>query len=74
MLPVDVSCVLCLDCGTLLRSYHVYHYVTCSCPNEATNDGGDSYGRYGAMDLARIVAGRLNLTTWQFKELQTWEK
>jgi hypothetical protein len=68
--PKDISCVLCLDCGTLLASVSGHDYRTCDCPNFAMIDGGNNYLRCGAMNLDRIVAGRMNLKTWKFKEFK----
>lgn len=65
---MKVSCVLCLDCGSLIRSYHRRDYRTCSCENQAMNDGGSDYQRRGAMDLSRIVGGTLNEVTGEFLE------
>ncbi len=63
-----VSCVLCLECGTLLPSTYRHDFRTCDCPNSAMNDGGDSYGRYGAMNVDQIIVGRFNIKTNQFEE------
>lgn len=63
-----VSCVLCLECGTLVRSYSVHDYRTCSCPNSAMNDGGSSYQLHGAMDLQKISSGTLDDVTGIFEE------
>lgn len=49
------NAVRCLECNELLVSYSVHDYKTCGCPNSAMVDGGTAYGRYGAMDMDRIV-------------------
>ena len=46
--------VTCLECGAELVSYHRHDYKTCGCPNSAMVDGGNSYIRAGAVDLANI--------------------
>jgi hypothetical protein len=58
-----VSAAICLDCGTLLLSFHVHYYVTCDCPNSAMLDGGSCYSRYGAMDLTKVLPVGYNLDT-----------
>lgn len=49
------NAVKCLECGDTIVSYHRHDYKTCECPNSAMVDGGTAYGRYGAMDMDRIV-------------------
>lgn len=58
LLPIDkeVFGILCLDCGVVLVSWYGHDYKTCSCPNSAMADGGQSsgYNRYGAKYMTRI--------------------
>jgi hypothetical protein len=54
MKQIVYNSVKCLDCEEVLVSRHRHDYVTCSCPNNAMADGGNEYGRYGAMDINRI--------------------
>jgi hypothetical protein len=49
------NAVTCLDCLDTIVSYHRHDYKTCRCPNRAMVDGGTDYGRYGAMDMKKIV-------------------
>lgn len=44
----------CLECGEILESKSVHDFVQCSCENQTFLDGGDEYGRYGGMDMAKI--------------------
>lgn len=46
--------VTCLECGETIVSYFRHDYKTCSCPNQATVDGGTDYARYGAKDMSKI--------------------
>ena len=46
--------VKCLECNEVIVSRHRHDYVTCECPNKAMADGGNEYGRYGAMDMDKI--------------------
>jgi len=54
MRQIVYNSVKCLECNEVLVSRHVHDYVTCSCPNSAMVDGGNEYGRYGAMDMDKI--------------------
>ena len=54
MKQIVYNSVKCLDCDEVLVSRHRHDYVTCSCPNNAMADGGNEYGRYGAMDINKI--------------------
>lgn len=47
--------ILCLDCGWFGVSWYRHDYKGCSCPNEATVDGGRDYFHYGAKNLKRVV-------------------
>lgn len=49
------NAVKCLECGETIVSYYRHDYKTCECPNSAMVDGGTAYGRYGAVDMDRIV-------------------
>jgi len=49
------NAVKCLECGETIVSYSRHDYKTCECPNSAMVDGGTAYGRYGAMDMSKIV-------------------
>ena len=49
------NAVTCLDCLDTIVSYYRHDYKTCRCPNRAMVDGGTDYGRYGAMDMKKIV-------------------
>lgn len=51
--------VTCLECGETLVSQHVHDYKTCSCPQATMVDGGNEYGRYGGMDLAKVQTNYL---------------
>ena len=46
--------VTCQECDETIISYHRHDYKTCSCPNQATVDGGTDYLRYGAKDMSKI--------------------
>lgn len=63
-----VSCVLCLECGTLLFSTYRHDCRTCICPNQATNDGGSDYQRYGAINMDKIAAGTFITQSNEFME------
>ena len=54
MRQIVYNSVKCLECNKVLVSRHVHDYVTCGCPNDAMVDGGNDYGRYGAMDMDKI--------------------
>jgi hypothetical protein len=54
MRQIVYNSVKCLECNEVLVSRHVHDYVTCGCPNDAMADGGNEYGRYGAMDMDKI--------------------
>ena len=54
MRQIVYNSVKCLECNEVLVSRHRHDYVTCSCPNNAMVDGGNDYGRYGAMDMDKI--------------------
>jgi hypothetical protein len=54
MRQIVYNSVKCLECNEVLVSRHVHDYVTCGCPNDAMVDGGNEYGRYGAMDMDKI--------------------
>jgi len=54
MRQIVYNSVKCLECNKVLVSRHRHDYVTCGCPNDAMVDGGNEYGRYGAMDMDRI--------------------
>ena len=54
MRQIVYNSVKCLECNEVLVSRHRHDYVTCSCPNDAMADGGNEYGRYGAMDMTKI--------------------
>ena len=54
MRQIVYNSVKCLECNEVLVSRHRHDYVTCSCPNDAMADGGNEYGRYGAMDMDKI--------------------
>jgi hypothetical protein len=49
------NAVTCTECLKTIVSRHRHDYVTCDCPNGAMVDGGLEYGRYGAMDMKKIV-------------------
>lgn len=53
----------CLQCDEFLVSVSRHDYKACSCPNEATIDGGDCYIRSGAMDLTKIKLVRVDMFT-----------
>ena len=46
--------IKCLVCNTILESKHQHDFQQCNCSNKAFVDGGLSYERIGAMDLALI--------------------
>lgn len=48
--------VLCLECGTVLVSYHRHDYKTCECDNKTMVDGGTAYLRYGGKDMTKVVS------------------
>ena len=54
MRQIVYNSVKCLECNKVLVSRHVHDYVTCGCPNDAMVDGGNEYGRYGAMDTLKL--------------------
>ena len=54
MRQIVYNSVKCLECNKVLVSRHVHDYVQCGCPNDAMVDGGNEYGRYGAMDMDKI--------------------
>ena len=54
MRQIVYNSVKCLECNEVLVSRHRHDYVTCGCPNDAMADGGNEYGRYGAMDMNKI--------------------
>jgi len=54
---VKISCVICLECGTILFSKNAHDYRTCDCPNSAMIDGGPEYLRCGAANLQLIDSG-----------------
>jgi hypothetical protein len=54
MRQIVYNSVKCLECNEVLVSRHVHDYVTCGCPNDAMADGGNDYGRYGAVDMDKI--------------------
>ena len=45
------NAIKCLVCNTILESKHQHHFLECGCKNQAFNDGGLSYIRFGAVDL-----------------------
>lgn len=63
-----VSAAICLECGTLLLSYHVHDFKTCDCPNNAMNDGGSEYSRYGAKDLTKVKITCYNIKTGMLED------
>lgn len=63
------SRMVCLECGTLLESRFRHDFQRCPCPNEAFVDGGDSYGRYGAVNPLRLVPAR-NYPGYQFQTIK----
>lgn len=43
---------VCLNCGTVLISYHHHNYKVCSCEQKTMVDGGQiDYIRFGGMRL-----------------------
>ena len=54
MKQIVYNSVKCLECNKVLVSRHRHDYVTCGCPNDAMADGGNDYGRYGAVDMDKI--------------------
>ena len=54
MRQIVYNSVKCLECNKVLVSRTVHDYVTCGCPNDAMVDGGNDYGRYGAVDMDKI--------------------
>ena len=54
MRQIVYNAIDCLDCGATIVSYHRHDYKTCGCRNQAIVDGGDSYLRYGAVDMSKI--------------------
>ena len=54
MKQIVYNSVKCLECNKVLVSRHRHDYVTCGCPNDAMADGGNDYGRYGAMCMDKI--------------------
>ena len=46
--------IQCLQCKTVLVSFHRHDYKTCACPNETMIDGGRDYLRCGGKDLKQI--------------------
>lgn len=48
------NAVKCLQCEETIVSRHVHDYVECKCSNKAMVDGGNSYSRYGAVDMTKI--------------------
>ena len=54
MRQIVYNSVKCLECNEVIVSRHRHDYVTCECPNKAMADGGNEYGRYGAMDMDKI--------------------
>ena len=47
----SITCKLCKE---TIVSYHRHDYKTCSCPNQAMVDGGNSYLRWGAKDMTKV--------------------
>lgn len=62
------SCVICLECGTILVSLYTHDYKTCGCPNEAMVDGGYDYRRCGAMSISKIIHGTWDTETNTFNK------
>ena len=46
--------VQCKNCGDVLISHHRHDYKRCSCENETMVDGGNSYLRYGGIDISLV--------------------
>lgn len=51
------SCVICLECGTILVSLSGHDYRSCGCPNQTMIDGGASYQRCGGISLHKVKSG-----------------
>lgn len=60
--------VKCLECDTILESFHRHDYKTCTCPNQTAVDGGHSYLRYGGVDFNKVL-----LLTEYYTE-EEWEE
>lgn len=46
--------VQCKNCGQVLTSYNRHDYKTCECENKTMVDGGNSYLRYGGVDISLV--------------------
>jgi hypothetical protein len=51
--------IKCLQCKTVLVSFHRHDYKTCGCPNETMIDGGYDYLRCGGKDVNLIQVLRI---------------
>lgn len=48
------NAIKCLECNTVLESKYRHDFVRCSCPNQASADGGLFYQRISAKDLSKV--------------------
>lgn len=46
--------VECLECSTILVSFHRHDFKGCGCPNQTFVDGGTDYLRVGGKSLDKI--------------------
>lgn len=46
--------VQCLQCKTILVSFHRHDFKLCGCENNTMVDGGYDYLRCGGKDLAKV--------------------
>lgn len=48
------NAIKCLECNTVLESKYRHDFSSCSCPNQASTDGGLVYQRISARDLSKV--------------------
>ncbi len=52
-----INQVKCLNCGTILTSYHTHDFQSCPCENQTFIDGGLEYQRFGGVNMTLVETG-----------------